>query len=137
MLSQHPFLIQKRAARGGWSALHVGAAYADIEMLAVLMSAGADVDGRDRKGFTPLFFATKQPYSNAEMLLSNGADIDARAKHGFTALHCAATEGNEELVRFLIAHGANTHLQTDARQTAWALAVRSGYRAVAALLGSR
>ncbi|MCC6233868.1 MAG: ankyrin repeat domain-containing protein [Verrucomicrobiales bacterium] len=137
MLDQDPLLIRKRAAEGGWTALHIGAGYADGDLLAVLMAAGADVNGRDRKGFTPLVFATRQPYSNAEILLSNGADIDARAKHGLTALHCAAAVGNEEFVRFLVARGADAHLQTDARQTAWALAVRGGHRTVAAILASR
>ena len=100
MLDQDPLLIRKRAAEGGWTALHIGSAYADGEMLTLLMAAGADVNGRDRRGFTPLFLATRQRYINAEMLLSNVAGIDARAKHGFTALHCAAAAGNEEFVRF-------------------------------------
>ena len=136
MLEGDPRLIHKHSP-DGWTALQIAARYADTEMVALLISAGADVNGRDKRRLTPLFFALKEPYSNAELLLRNGADIDARGKHGLTVLHCAAAAGNAAFVRFLIANGANTNLQTDARQTPWALAVHYGHRTVAVLLTRR
>jgi len=137
MLAENPGLVRKHSP-DGWSALHIAARYGDTELLTLLVSAGADVnDNLNKSGLTPLFFATREPYSNAELLLAKGADVDARGKHGFTALHCAAMAGNLSFVVFLLAHGARDDLQTDARQTAWAIAVRQGHRNVAAFLNHR
>jgi ankyrin repeat protein len=137
MLDEDPRLIHKRAPEGGWTALHLAARHADTDMSSLLISAGADVSSRYRKRLTPLFFATVPQYSNAELLLAKGADVDARGKHRLTALHCAAAGGNVGFVSFLIAHGANTNAQTDARQTAWAFAVCYGHGSVTTLLSSR
>jgi ankyrin repeat protein len=137
MLTGDPRLLHKHSP-DGWTVLHIAARYADTEMLALLIAAGADVnDNRNKQRQTPLFFATEEPYSNAALLLANGAGTDARGKHGFTVLHYAAKWGYAGLVEFLLAHGARADLQTDARQTAWALAVRSGHRRVAEILTPR
>jgi len=137
MLNETPSLVHRHSP-DRWSAIHIAAWLAGREMMSLLIWAGADVnDNFNTKGKTPLFFAWKRPYNNAEMLLTCGADVNARAKHGFTVLHYAAWSGESAFVEFLLAHGANSKLQTDGRQTAWALAVRHGHRAVAALLYSR
>lgn len=135
MLAENASLIRKHSA-DGWTALHIAARYATTETVALLISAGANVDTLGKRRVTPLFFATKKPYDNARLLLASGANIDASGKHGFTTLHCAAAAGNADFVSFLITHGANANLQTSARQTAWALAVRYGHRSVAALLAA-
>ena len=137
MLNEDPRLLHRHSP-DGWTVLHIAARYADTEMLALLVSVGADVnDDRNKERKTPLFFAAEEPYSNAALLLASGAEIDARAKHGFTVLHYAAKWGYAAFVEFLLAHGARSYIQTDARQTAWALAVRNGHRRVAAVLSSR
>ena len=135
MLNDHPTLIRRRSP-DGWTPLHIAARYAAPEMMALLISAGADVNSVGKRCLTPLFFATEEPYSNAELLLAKGANIDARGKHGFTVLHYAAKRGHARLVSFLLAHGARSHMQTDARQTPWELAVREGHRSVAAVLST-
>jgi ankyrin repeat protein len=134
MLNENPGLVHKHSP-DRWAAIHIAARYADTEMLTLLISAGADVnDSSNTKGLTPLFFAWKEPHDNAELLLTDGADIDARGKHGFTVLHYAAMTGRLTFAQFLLAHGAHSDIQTDGRQTPWALAVRHGHRALAALL---
>jgi len=134
MLNQDPRLLHKHSP-GGRTPLNFAACYADTETLSLLVSAGSDVnDNRNKQRKTPLFFALTAPQSNAALLLANGAEIDARAKHGFTVLHYAAKWGYVAFVEFLLAHGARPDLQTDARQTPWALAVRNGQRQVATLL---
>ena len=136
MLKENPDLIRKHSP-DRWAAIHIGTRYAGTEMLTLLVSAGADVnDSSNTKGLTPIFFAWKEPHDNAELLLTNGADIDARGKHGFTVLHYAAMTGRLAFTQFLLAHGAHSDIQTDGRQTSWALAVRHGHRAVAALLNT-
>jgi ankyrin repeat protein len=126
MLERDPALIRKRSPNC-WSALHLAAAYGDPKMIRVLLSFGADPnDAPKTVSHTPLFFASRAPFENAELLLARGADINARAKHGATVLHSAAAYGNEDWIDFLLAHGANPDIQTDARQTPWAIAVRHG-----------
>ena len=41
-----------------------------------------------------------------EMLLSRGADVDATQAGGWTALHAAAKHGDLEIVKILLARGA-------------------------------
>jgi ankyrin repeat protein len=89
MLNDNPSLIRRRSP-DGWTALHIAARYAATATVALLISAGADVNSVGKRGRTPLFFATEEPYSNAALLLAKGANTDARAKHGFTVLHYAA-----------------------------------------------
>ena len=131
MLENKPSLLWKCSARG-IGLLHIACRQATTEVVRLLLSLGADVsDSRNMKKYTPLFFAS---VPNAALLLVRGADIDARAKHGFTALHYAAKWGDTAMTKFLVSHGASTGLQTDGRQTAWALAVRHRRKDVAAFL---
>ena len=133
MLDADPSLVHRRSP-DRWTGLHIAVGYSNAEIVALLIAAGAEVNRPGNRGRTPLFFVGAEPFDNARLLLDHGADINAAAKHGFTALHSAAIAGNADFVRFLVAHGANTNAQTDARQTAWALAVRWGHRNVAAIL---
>jgi ankyrin repeat protein len=44
-------------------------------------------------------------------LLSNGAEVDIRDKNGMTPLLLAARKGNREIVKLLLAHGADVNAQ--------------------------
>ena len=54
MIEDNPSLIRKHS-RLGWPALHIAAGYASTGTVALLISAGADVNSRGKRGFTPLF----------------------------------------------------------------------------------
>ena len=57
------------------------------ETVGVLLSHGADVDGKDEDGFTALHFAARADASKAvEILLKHGADSDAKNDSGVTPL---------------------------------------------------
>ena len=124
MLERDPSLIRKRSP-WGLSALHLAAQYGDPELVGLLLSLGADPNDAPKSyNSTPLFFASSPPFENARLLLAHGADINARCKYGGTVLHSAAASGDEAWLDFLLAHGADPNIQTEARQTPWALAVR-------------
>jgi len=53
----------------------------------LLIDRGANVEGRDKKGNTPLMCAARQDnWRIVEFLLWKGADVEARNKDGSTAL---------------------------------------------------
>ncbi len=72
----------------------------DVKMVKFLLSKGAKLSVQDEYGITPLHKATSKEM--AEFLLNNGLDLSARDNFGNTVMHNAATDGNVELVQFLI-----------------------------------
>jgi ankyrin repeat protein len=89
MLEESPALLRKRSP-DGWTALHIAARCSAAEIVSMLITKGADVNGIGKRGLTPIFFALREPFENAGLLLAHGANVNARGKHGFTPLHCAA-----------------------------------------------
>jgi ankyrin repeat protein len=76
----------------------------------VLIEAGAEVDARARNKFenTPLQVALLTSSREvAKVLLSKGAQVNATQAEGITALHEAASSGDLEIVRMLLAAGAD------------------------------
>lgn len=134
MLASRPHLI-RRHSPNRLPALHIAVGHSSPEMVSLLLANGADPNDRTSpQRHTPIFWAGRAPFANATVLLNAGADLQARAKHGFTVLHEAAKCGKAGFVEYLLAHGADPNLQTDGRQTPWALAVRFGHHEVARLL---
>jgi ankyrin repeat protein len=81
----------------------------DPEVVACLLRQGAEVDGRDQKGWTPLHTVVDCSDSTGpdcrkvvERLLAAGADVDARAENEDTPLKLAmknAYTGPADLLR--------------------------------------
>jgi len=60
----------------GWSPLHFAALNGDLDLARLLLSVGAEVDGRDGVGLTPLDIAAlKGHHGMVEFLISRGARI--------------------------------------------------------------
>ena len=70
----------------------------------------------------------------AETLLDSGAQIDKQDAYGQTALMHAATSGYGEMVRLLVARGADRRLRDSNCSSALDLAEALGHTAVAELL---
>ena len=82
-------------------------------MGAMLLTAGADVDGYDTTRLTPLVMAADRGYTElAFLFLDAGADVDIAHVEGWTALIDAARAGNVELVKRLLYEGADSALAT-------------------------
>ena len=78
---------------------------------------GADVDGQDELGRTPLHWAcaTGKPRM-VELLLTArrpGADVNAVESRNKTALHIAAAHGREDIVMLLLDRGAAMEARSD------------------------
>ena len=74
-----------------------------------LLAGGADPNGRDNFGGTPLHAVTSSNDDPAvlEALLAAGANLEARTENGGTPLHRAASYNNPLMIGFLLAAGAN------------------------------
>ncbi|KOB70100.1 putative ankyrin repeat-containing protein [Operophtera brumata] len=79
------------AGSSGWSPLHASVASDRIDVVKALLSAGSDVNLR-----TPI-----------TLVADHGAILDLRDEKDRTALYIAAAQGHTDIVRFLIARGAN------------------------------
>ena len=88
------------------------ATYAEkFEVVKKLIEYDADIDARDERGQTPLYWASEGRYfkdgSVLGLLLERGADVNARADDGSTPLHEASICGALEVVRLLLERSAD------------------------------
>ncbi|XP_046983414.1 BRCA1-associated RING domain protein 1-like [Schistocerca americana] len=94
--------VGARGGQWGWTALHWAASRGDVEVVRLLLEAGAAVDARDKDGWTPLHCAAA--YRQAEVvaaLLDAGADRGATGSGGETPLDLATQPGYRHLMDML------------------------------------
>jgi len=110
-------VVKPSASKKGHEVLHTAAYHSNnMETLKMLLKTGANVNGRDEDGNTPLLYAVWRANSKNEgaekmpeliiLLLSSGADPNAKNENGITALSVvkdaqnnAAVNGDEVLNR--------------------------------------
>lgn len=108
------------------------------ELIAGLLDAGAVVDARDRRGFTPLILAAyHDQLTTTQLLLSRGADACAKDNGGNTALMGAAFKGNDDVVRRLLEEPCAVDEANGAGRTALMFAALVGRSDVVKLLQER
>jgi hypothetical protein len=90
------------------AALIESAKVGDLARVRDLLSKGAAVNAPDRRGLTPLMWASAVgSVETVRHLLESGAAVDMRAHDGTTALMLAAANGFVEVARALLVRGAN------------------------------
>ncbi|MHC4086880.1 MAG: ankyrin repeat domain-containing protein [Planctomycetota bacterium] len=122
-----------------WTALHAAAYKGHIEIAEFLLKQGANVNVKDKDGYTPLHntadsflkgFPRKRTEANrnriAALLLKHGADVNATTNHGETPLHSAALTNNVALVHLLLENGADPNIQQSQGMTPLHFALCAG-----------
>ena len=96
----------------GFTALGWAAFSGKTEIVRMLLEAGADVDGKDRWGYTPLMRAAVGAYEGIVKLLFNyGANLNEKNEEGKTAYDLAFNWGARGTAAFLREKNACTGKQ--------------------------
>jgi ankyrin repeat protein len=110
----------------------------DAGVVRGLLDRGANVNEKDKGGFTPLHIAAARDDPNIlRILLDRGANVNEKARRGDTALHMATLGDNPEMVRILLDRGANVNEKNDWGSTALHHAALQGHSDIAQVLLDR
>jgi ankyrin repeat protein len=120
----------------GDTALHIAAAAYQPTIAALLLSQGAAVRARNRRGAEPLHYAADGSPGSAhwdpegqrqvvELLIDGGADPNAFDNSGVAPLHRAVRTRSSQAVRALIDRGADPRLKNKRGSTPLHLAVQN------------
>ena len=115
---------EKQDAAGAMT-LREAAATGTVYRAKALLEAGADIEGSDEHGQTPLMFAVTAGHLElVKMLCAGGANVHAtRSDDGGDLWTCAFAKPNAEIIRCLIEHGLSPN---QARKSAPALLLTFG-----------
>lgn len=99
-----------------------------VDMIDTLLKAGADVNGYDQRGFTPLILAAYNGQAAAvEALLAGSADpCKPDAKQGNTAQMGVAFKGDDAIATRLLKTSCDVNARNKAGQTALMMAALFG-----------
>jgi ankyrin repeat protein len=94
------------------------------DMIAALLQAGADIEGYNPQGHTPLILASYHGHATTTAtLITAGASVDSVDRdRGNTPLMGCAFKGYPEIAAMLLANGADVNQRNSADQTAIMLA---------------
>jgi ankyrin repeat protein len=77
----------------------------------ILDRDGTLIDSPDNRGRTALFHAARNNrFAAVKLLVERGADVNRSDAVGIAALHRTSQECSDELIQYLIDHGADAHL---------------------------
>jgi len=104
------------------------AAHGDLEVVNVLVQRGADVNVKDKKGYTALFHAIEAMYDDVALAIMSQPNLDAntRGLNGSTALIKYVWRDRKDAVEKLLERGADVNAQDADGDTALHGAAENG-----------
>lgn len=117
-ISQNPGLLTLRSEGVGETIFHHLVIEDEIEAVRCLAAAGAEIDGRDSYGTTPLMHSAQLGYKElVAFLLSLGADIAARDREARGVVHYWTSRCDKDIFPLLIDAGAELNAVDDLGET--------------------
>ena len=103
----------------GMTALHWAARHGDVDLIKMLLAAGANVKATTRlASYTPLLMAAEIGSAGAiDALIAAGADPKGTTASGVTPLMFASAAGQADAVKTLVARGADVNAAEPTRGT--------------------
>jgi len=88
------------------------------------IAAGADINAKDKLGYTALHLAIKNKKAELihKLITMEGIDLNAKTNKGFTPMLVAAWKGNLATVQVLIKQGADIKATDTAGRNVWGVA---------------
>lgn len=129
---------QSSSVYKGWPILSIASLLGEKEIVSQLLKQGADINARDKSGYTALHRASsKGQYDTVRMLLSSGALINAVSNKKETPLVLAAQTGGLKTVKLLINNGADTSILTEGKDSALSLSIADKHPQIALALADK
>ncbi|CAI8028796.1 Ankyrin-3, partial [Geodia barretti] len=105
--------VNSRTEDEGHTALRLASWKGHVEVVRLLLKAGAAVFIPDKCCRTPLYWASVRGHrAVVEQLLENGADVSICSEDGLSPLYVASQEGHSEVVDVLVKAGADVNQAT-------------------------
>ena len=139
LLDREPSLINAYS-NDGFYPLGLAAFFAHPETVRLLLARGADVAqaAHNPMKAQPLHAAAaSRSLEVVKLLVEAGAPVNAKQQEGWSPVQEAVNSANEEMTRYLVAHGADPRQENDAGTSALDLAERKGNATILRLLGGR
>ncbi|XP_022727983.1 ankyrin-1-like [Durio zibethinus] len=94
-------------------ALNRAARIDNVNGIKSCLAEGANVNGKDQNGWTPLHWAAfKGRIESVKVLLNHGAQVNLLDDNGYTPLGCAVEAGHVQVALLLIAHGTKANMKS-------------------------
>jgi len=124
-------MVDLKFENAGWTALHYAGEYGNVEVINLLLGAGADINLGEKEGTNALHYAAKYGQLEAtKVLVAAGALVDLQeGYHGYTPLHWnSAGRGVRGIAVVLVeTGGADTTILDHAGDTATTVAFNNNY----------
>jgi len=135
-LDRDPALVNAYSSDGFYP-LGLAAFFGHPEAVRLLLARGADVAQAARNPMRVQALhagAASKSFEVVQLLVEAGAPVNAQQQKGWTPLHEAVRQGNEAMVRLLLAHGADPKQQNEDGKSAIGLAADETKPAILKLL---
>lgn len=117
------------------SALMEAVVDGQYEIVKLLIEKGADVNAKDRDGWTALLWAIHYEYPEIiKLLVENGADINVKTPDGRTPLTLAIRADMHDTSKYLINKGADVDTKNRATSSVLGMAIRDEQPEIAKLM---